>query len=130
MGIADDPGDAGEGGEFIGGALGVAAGDDDAGGGVGGVEFADGVASLGIGCGCYGAGVDDDDVGACGFERGSEAAIEELAFEGGAVSLGGAAAELFDVERGHWPHISTATNRTGQRVRREEKTEIKQDIQP
>ena len=34
MGIAYNPGDAGEGGELFGGALGVAAGDDEAGGGI------------------------------------------------------------------------------------------------
>src|ERR1700675_1864579 len=101
VGVADYDGDAGEGGEFFRGARGVAAGDDDFGDGVGGVEFADGVASLSVGGGGDSAGVEDDDVGGgCRRGRGT-AAVEELAFDGGAVGLGGAAAELLDVEGGH-----------------------------
>jgi hypothetical protein len=79
----------------------VAAGDDDLRGGIYGVELADGVASLGIGGGGYGASVQDYYVGSTwGICQGA-AAIEELAFDGGAVGLGGAATELFDVESGH-----------------------------
>ena len=100
-GIADDPGDAGEDGEFLGSTLGVAASDDHARGGIGGVKFANGVASLGVSGRSYGAGVDDDDVGIGGFVRGNVATVEELAFEGGTISLRGAAAELFYVEGGH-----------------------------
>jgi hypothetical protein len=48
VGVADDEGDAGKRGEFFGSALGIAAGDDDAGGRIAGVDFADGIASLGI----------------------------------------------------------------------------------
>ena len=100
--IADDEGDAGECGDFFRGALGVTAGDDDARGGFGGVDFADGVAGLGIG-GCGdGAGVQHDHIGSCGF--GWYAALfAELAFDGGAVGLRGAAAELLNVEGGHEP---------------------------
>jgi hypothetical protein len=65
------------------------------------VQLADGVASLGVGCGGYGASVQDYYVGGAWRICESAAAIEELAFDGGAVSLGGAAAELFDVESGH-----------------------------
>ena len=57
VGIAYYEGDAGEGGQFFRGALGVAAGDDNLGGGICGVEFADGVAGLGVSGGGYGAGV-------------------------------------------------------------------------
>jgi hypothetical protein len=65
------------------------------------VDFADGLAGLGIGGGGYRARVQDNDI--CGWEiyRGGAAAIEELAFQGGAVGLRGAAAELLDVEGGH-----------------------------
>src|SRR5208282_10100 len=101
VGIADDPGDAWEGGKFFGGALGVAARDDKASLRILGVEFADGVAGLGIGGGGYGAGVEDDDGGGGGIGGGGAAAIEELTFEGGAIGLRGAAAELLDVEGGH-----------------------------
>jgi hypothetical protein len=102
VGVADDPGDAGECGELFGGALGVAAGDNDASGGICGVEFSNGAAGLGVRGGGYCASVDDDYVGAGGFGRGSEASFEELAFEGGAIGLSGAAAELFDVKGVHF----------------------------
>ncbi|OLC83221.1 MAG: hypothetical protein AUH66_03100 [Acidobacteria bacterium 13_1_40CM_4_57_6] len=80
VGIADDPGDAGKCGQFLGSALGIASGDDDSKGGVGGVKFSNGVAGLGVGGGGDGAGVDDDDI--CG-------------------GLRGATTELFDKEAGH-----------------------------
>jgi hypothetical protein len=66
-----------------------------------GVELAYGVAGLGVGGGGYCAGVQDDDAGRGGIGDGVIATIEELAFEGGAVGLGCAAAELLDVEGGH-----------------------------
>ncbi len=62
--VANHQGHAGECGNFFGGALGVAAGDDDSRGGAAGVEFADGVTSLGIGGRGDRAGVEDDDI--CG----------------------------------------------------------------
>jgi hypothetical protein len=67
-----------------------------------GVDFADGVAGLGVGGGRYCAGVQDYYGGGGGIWSGGEAAIEELALEGGAVGLGGAAAELLDVEGSHF----------------------------
>jgi hypothetical protein len=79
----------------------VAAGDDDLRGGIYCVELADGIASLGVGGGGYGASVQDYHVGGAWRVCESAATIEELAFDGGAVGLGGAAAELFDVESGH-----------------------------
>src|SRR2546423_2243040 len=62
-GIANDPSHSGKCGQLVGGALGVATGDDDTHGGVGGVKLSDGIAGLGIGGGRDGAGVDDHDVG-------------------------------------------------------------------
>ncbi len=101
MGIADDPGDAGESGKFFRSTLGVAACDNEADGGVGGVELSNGFAGLSIGGGSDGAGVEDDDIGGCGRGGGGAAAIQQLALEGGAIGLGGAAAELFDKESRH-----------------------------
>jgi len=101
VGIAYDVVDAGESGEFFGGALGVAAGDDYAGVGILGVDSADGVAGLGVGGGGYCAGVENDDGGVSGIFGGNIAAVPELAFQSGAIGLGGAAAELLDVEGGH-----------------------------
>ena len=70
VGIADDVGDTGERGQFFGGALSIAAGYDDLRGRIVGVEFADGVASLGVSGGGDGASIDDDNVG--GLRRASE----------------------------------------------------------
>lgn len=66
-----------------------------------GVDFADGVARLGIGGISYCAGVEDNNSGGGGIFGLGAAAVKELALEGGAVGLGGAAAELLDVEGGH-----------------------------
>src|SRR5712672_3278024 len=101
VGIADDPGDAGECGKFFGGALGVAAGDNETDGGVGGMKLSNGVARLGIGGSRDGAGVEDDDVSGGGRGGGGAATVKQLALEGGAIGLSGAAAELFDEESGH-----------------------------
>ena len=76
MGIADDPGDARERGQFLGSSLGIAAGDDEVNGGVGGMKLSNGVAGLGIGGGRDGAGVDDNDVGSGGRGSGSAATVE------------------------------------------------------
>ena len=65
VGVADDEGNSGEGGDFFGRTLGITTGHEDARGRIGSVDFADGVAGLGVsGCG-DGAGVKHDDVG-CG----------------------------------------------------------------
>jgi len=102
VGIAYDPGDAGERGEFLGRALGVAAGDDDLSLRILGVYFADGVAGLGVGGGGDCTGVDNDDFGRGTVAGGRIAAVAELTLESGAVGLGGAAAELLDVEEWHF----------------------------
>ena len=64
------------------------------------MNFADSVAGLSVSGGGDGTSIQDDDVGALRGCR-SAAAVEELAFDGGTIGLGGAAAELFDVEGGH-----------------------------
>src|SRR5882724_7814540 len=101
VGIANDEGDARKGGDFFGGALGVAACDENFGGGILCVDFADGVAGLCVCGGGDGAGVDDDEFGVLRRRCSGAAPVEELALDGGAVGLCGAAAELFDVERRH-----------------------------
>jgi len=63
VGIADNERDAGEGGKFFGGALGVTTGHEDFGGGILRMDFADGVAGLRVGRGGDRAGVDDDELG-------------------------------------------------------------------
>lgn len=101
VGIADDPGNAWEGGEFFRGALGIATGGDDSSGGVGGMDFADCFAGLGVRGSRNCAGVDHDEIGGGGGIGGFAAAIEELALDGSAISLRGAAAELLDEKGSH-----------------------------
>ncbi len=101
VGIADDPRDSGKYGQFLGSALGIAAGGDNANGGIGGVKLSNGVAGLGVSGGRNGAGVDDDDVGGGGRGSRRAATIKQLALEGGAIGLRGAATELFDEESRH-----------------------------
>jgi hypothetical protein len=100
VGIADDRADSGQGGDFGGSALGVASGDDDFSEGILALDAADGGAGILIGGVCDSAGIQDYEVGFVGCGAG-EAAGFELAFEGGAVGLGGAASEIFDVVGGH-----------------------------
>ena len=61
--VADDGGDARDGGEFFWGALGVATGGDDAGCGVEAMRAADVSAGFAVGFGSDAAGVDDDHIG-------------------------------------------------------------------
>ena len=101
VGVADHEGNAGEGRDFFRGALRVAAGDNDARGGVRGVDFSDRVAGLGIGSGGDRTGVDHNHVRGMRFRSGNATLLAQLVFDGGAVSLCGTAAELLDVEGGH-----------------------------
>ncbi len=66
------------------------------------MDFADGIAGLGVGGRGYRAGIEDNDGGGGRIGRGGIATVEELTFESGAISLGGAAAELLDEEGGHF----------------------------
>jgi hypothetical protein len=98
VGIAYYVGDAGEGCQVFRGALGIAASDNDGGGGFGGVNFADGLAGLGVGgCGDR-TGVENDHVDQGRRRRGypveswrSMAALASRWRDTG----------LFDVEGGH-----------------------------
>ena len=101
MGIAHDPGDAGESGKLLRGTLGVAARYDEADGGVGGVKLANGFAGLRIRGGRDGAGVEDDEVSRSRRGGGGATAVKQLALDGGAIGLRGAATELFDEEGRH-----------------------------
>jgi hypothetical protein len=56
---------------------------------------------LGVGSRSDGTGVEDDDIGGFGGIGQGAATFEQLALDGGAIGLVGAAAQLFDVEGGH-----------------------------
>jgi hypothetical protein len=101
LGIANDPGHTGKSCEVFRGALGVTAGDDDTSGGILRVDFADGVAGLSVGGSGDRTGVYDYEIRRGCFGDGAATAFEQLALEGRAVGLGGAAAELLDVEGLH-----------------------------
>src|SRR6266404_2482966 len=96
VGIAYDKGDAGESGDFFGRALGVAAGNEDARSWIGRVNFANGVAGLSVSGGGDSAGIEDHDVGRRRIARERASLLAQLAFNGRAIRLGGAAAELSD----------------------------------
>ena len=102
------PAHAGQGGNFFRRALRVAAGDHDLGVGILAMNAADCGASVLIGGGRYGAGIEHHDCAspACGA---SIATLLELAFDGRAVGLGGAASEICYVESGHNPMLSQAS---------------------
>ncbi len=100
VGVADHGGDTGQGGNFFGSALGVASGDDDFCQRVLALHAADGGAGVLVGGIGYGTGIQYDEVGLRSRGAG-EAAGFELAFEGGAVGLRGAASEVFYVVGGH-----------------------------
>ena len=65
------------------------------------MNFPDGVASLGVGSSGNGASVDDNKFGAIWIDGQGASLIAELALDGCAVGLGGAAAKLLDVEGRH-----------------------------
>lgn len=98
--VAENGGDAGERGQFLRGALGVAAGDDDAGQGVAAMGAADEGARGAVGLGGDAAGVDKNELGAVGdlkrMARGAEARGN-----GFAIGSGGAATEVLNVKISH-----------------------------
>ncbi len=96
--VAEDGGDAGEGGKLVGRTLGVAAGDDDARIGVAAMGAAN-VGARGAVCLCSdGAGVDEDEIGT-GGQRIGLAGCGERGADGLCVGAGGAATEVFNMER-------------------------------
>src|SRR5215471_17391861 len=101
MRITDNDRDAGECGEFFRSALSVATGDDNTSGGVSRVNFADGVACLGVRGGGNRAGIEDHDIGRGRIGGHDRALLAELALDGGTIGLRGAATELLDVECAH-----------------------------
>jgi hypothetical protein len=101
VGIANDPRNTGKSNEVFRGTLGVTAGDDDTSGGILRVDFADGVAGLGIGGSRNRTGVYDYEIRRGCFRDGAATTLEQLVLKGGAVCLGGAAAELLNVEGFH-----------------------------
>src|SRR5260221_7976748 len=99
VGIADNERDAGESGQFFGGALGVTAGDENFGGGILRVDFANGIAGLSVGGGGDGAGVDDDELGGLRRSRGWAATGGGVGFDGRTGRFGGGGAPMVGVER-------------------------------
>ena len=99
--VADDERNAGESGNFFGGALGITTRYEDSRGWIGGVDFADGVTGLGVSGGGDGAGVKNDDVGCGRIGRNNATLFAQLPLDGRAVGLGGTAAELLDKKSAH-----------------------------
>ncbi len=99
MAVADDGSHAGEVGQFLRSALGIAASGDDAGLGVEAMRAADVGAGFAVGFGGDAAGVDDDHIGD-GLRAFGRSGSAQESGDRFAVGAGGAAAEVFDVEGG------------------------------
>jgi hypothetical protein len=95
--VADDGVDFGEGGEFLGGALGVAAGNDDAGGRVLAANAAEVSAGLAVGFGGDAAGVYNYDISRGRGFSGRKTALAQVGGYSLAIGAAGAAAEVFNV---------------------------------
>jgi hypothetical protein len=65
------------------------------------VNFAYGIAGLGIGRGSNSASVDDDDIGGIRVERRNASTLSQLIFNCRAIGLRGTTAELFDMKGFH-----------------------------
>src|SRR5229473_1235231 len=101
VGIADDEGYTWEGGDFFRGALGITASYEDACGGIGRVNFANGVTRLSVSGSRDRAGVENNDVGRGRVRDKSAALFAKLPLDSRAVGLGGAAAELLNKKGVH-----------------------------
>src|ERR1700691_2378814 len=110
--VANDGADAGECGDFFRSTLGVASGDDDFCRWILAADAADGSSGILIGGSGDGASVEQDEVGVRGGSAGQAASLE-LAFQGGAVGLGGAASEIYDVKGSHAIMVAQAAELCG-----------------
>ena len=101
VGIANDMSYSRQADEVLWGALRIATGDNNAGGGVRRVDFANGIARLRVSGGGDGAGIQDDEIRRRRIAGQSAPSFEKLALDRRAVGLSGTATELFDKESGH-----------------------------
>ena len=99
--VADYLGNAGKGGDFFWCALRVTAGDHDLRIRILTMNTPNGGPSVLIGRGSYGAGVENNKAGLRGLFGALQTAFPQLAFDSGAVGLGGPAAEVCHVESCH-----------------------------
>lgn|SRR5580692_3326061 len=103
--VANHAGYPGQGCDFFRSTLGVASGDDDPGVGILALHAANRGTGILVGGGCHRTSVEDDHVG-IGGGGAVQPALLELALQGSAIRLGGAAAEIFYTEGGHVVHGS------------------------
>jgi hypothetical protein len=101
MRVADDQVHSWQGGDLFRSALRIASGDDDSGFRVLAADSANRGARVLVGARSHRAGVEDYDGSLRGTGGTRKSALFELPFEGGAIGLIGAAAEVFDKESGH-----------------------------
>jgi hypothetical protein len=101
MRIPDHLGDSGQRSNLFGRALGVAPGDNDVAAGILAVDAADAGASVPVGGGSYGTGIQNDDLGMLGSGGPLQAAIGKLALYSGAVGLRRSTAKILYVKARH-----------------------------
>jgi hypothetical protein len=99
--VPDDPRDAGERGEFLRSALGIAASHENAAAGILAVRAAHGLSHIVIGRRGDGAGIENHEVRLATVRRAYETARGKLRFERCAIGLRSAAAEILNEEAGH-----------------------------
>ena len=114
MAVTDDGVDFRQSGQFVGSALGVAAGDDDASGGVLAADAAEVRAGLAVGFRGDTAGIYNDDIGGRGLAGRRESVVAQVGGNGLAVGAAGAAAEVFNVI---FCHVAQCINGEGGRWR-------------
>jgi len=101
VGVADHRSYAGKRGDFFWGTLRITAGDNDLSFGIFSVNATDRSPGVLVGGGGYGACVKYHDAGGIRLGGAIQSALLKLALYGGAVRLGRAAAEIFDVKSCH-----------------------------
>ena len=101
VGIADHTRHTRQGGDFRGGALGIASGDHDAAGGIFTVDAANRRPGVLIGGRCHRTRIQHDDVGESRCRHGVQTVFTQLLLNGGTIRLSRPAAKILNVETSH-----------------------------
>src|SRR5438552_18235483 len=101
MRVADDTANSRQRGDFLRGALGITAGNNNLPLGILTVEAPDSGSSVAVRFGGYGTSINNHNVGLSRIQRWEQALIEELTLNCRAVGLGGPASEILHVKARH-----------------------------
>lgn len=101
VGISDDTGDAGQGGNLLWRALGITAGHDNPAFGILATNAANAGACVPVGRGSNRAGIQNDDLGVLCIRHPLESVVTQLSLYSGAVCLGRSTAKILYVKACH-----------------------------